>query len=98
MTGVFVTVKVPPSVKEAFLQVMTEDVEGSRKEEGCVRFDLLDQGDGVYSFYEVYTSEEAMAFHRRQPHYQGWADFKKANMDTVGASQTVIKFELVGSP
>ena len=28
-----------------------------------------------------------MTFHKEQPHYKKWADFKAANMDTVGASQ-----------
>ena len=69
------------------------DVLESRKEEGCLRFDLLDQGNGVYSFYEVYKDAEAAAYHKTLPHYKGWADFKAANMDTVGASQTVIKCE-----
>ena len=67
----------------------------SRKEEGCLRFDLLDQGNGVYSFFEVYKDAEAQALHKTLPHYKVWADFKAANMDTVGASQTVIKFDSV---
>ena len=90
--GVFVTVTVPEEKKEEFLKVMEVDVLESRKEEGCLRFDLLDQGNGVYSFYEVYKDDAAAAHHKTLPHYQGWADFKKANMETVGASQTVIKF------
>ena len=47
---------------------------------------------GVYSFYEVYKDEAAAAHHKTLPHYKGWADFKAANMETVGASQTVVKF------
>lgn len=51
--AVFVTVTVPDALKEEFLKVMAVDVAESRKEPGCVRFDLLDHGDGKYSFYEV---------------------------------------------
>ena len=32
-----------------------------------------------------------MAFHKTTPHYKVWADFKASNMETVGASQTVVK-------
>ena len=38
------------------------------------------------------TRMEAAAYHKTLL-IQGWADFKAANMDTVGASQTVIKCE-----
>eukprot|EP00967_Tisochrysis_lutea_P140983 scaffold258346_cov33-Tisochrysis_lutea.AAC.1 len=73
-------------------------------------FDLLDQGGGVYNFYEVlcstcstniphvYASDEAAAHHKTLPHYKAWADFKAKNMETIGASQTVNKFTLVGEP
>ena len=90
-----VTVTVPDDKKEEFLKVMAVDVTESRKEEGCLRFDLLDQGGGVYSFYEIYKDDAAAALHKTLPHYQGWADFKKANMETVGASQKVVKFTSV---
>ena len=46
----------------------------------------------MYSFYEIYKDSDAMALHKTLPHYKGWADFKAANMETVGKSQTVIKF------
>mmetsp|Transcript_14613 Transcript_14613/g.46845 ORF Transcript_14613/g.46845 Transcript_14613/m.46845 type:complete len:101 (-) Transcript_14613:312-614(-) len=95
-TGVFVTVTVPADKIEEFLKVMEEDVKGSRAEEGCQRFDLLDLGEGKFSFYEVYKDADAMAYHKTLPHYKGWADFKAANMDTVGASQTVVKFATAG--
>ena len=53
------------------MQVMKVDVDESRKEEGCLRFDLLDQGGGKYSFYEIYKDDAAMALHKTLPHYQG---------------------------
>ena len=93
--GVFVTVTVPDDKKDEFLKVMDVDVKGSREEPGCLRFDLLDQGGGVYSFYEIYKDSDAMALHKTLPHYKGWADFKAANMETVGKSQSVIKFASV---
>ena len=41
----------------------------------------------MYHFYEQYKNSDAMTFHKEQAHYKAWADFKKENMDTVGASQ-----------
>ncbi len=91
MIGVFVTVTVPEDVREEFLQVMQADMDESRKEPGCMRFDLLDQGDGVYSFYEAYKDASDLTTHKTTPHYKGWAEFKKAN-PAVAQSQTVVNF------
>lgn len=92
---VFVTVTVPDDKETDFLEVMKIDVEGSRQEAGCLRFDLIkgEKKDGgtVYHFYEAYKDSAAAAFHKEQAHYKKWAEFKAANMDTVGASQTVVK-------
>ena len=41
--AVFVTVEVPEDKTEEFLKVMQIDVEGSRKEEGCLRCCTLPQ-------------------------------------------------------
>ncbi|KAJ8599156.1 hypothetical protein CTAYLR_008305 [Chrysophaeum taylorii] len=59
-------------------QVMKIDVEGSRAEPGCLRFDLLrdSQTPNAFVFYEVYKDADAVAFHKEQPHYKSWADFK----------------------
>ena len=76
---VFVTVKIKEGSVDDFLKAMEIDVAGSRKEEGCLRFDLL-EGDGerVYHFYESYKDADAAAFHKTTAHYKAWADFKAA--------------------
>ena len=43
-------------------------MKGSREEPGCLRFDLLDHGDGTYSFYEIYKDAAAMDHHKTLPH------------------------------
>ena len=89
--AVFVTVEVPEEKTEEFLKAMKIDVEGSRKEPGCIRFDLI-KGEGrKWHFYEVYKDADAMAHHKTLDHYKAWADFRSAHHDTVGASQSVIK-------
>ena len=95
--GVFVTVTVPEDKVSEFRAVMEEDVRESRKEEGCLRFDLHCQSPCVYSFYEVFTSSEAQAFHKTTPHYKKWAEFK-AGCPSVGASQTTVKFNFISEP
>ena len=45
---------------------------------------------GVYHLYEVYTDDEAAAYHKTTEHYKKWADFKAAN-PSVGETQTVVK-------
>jgi len=88
----FVTVEVKPERVDEFLEVMNIDTEGSRKEPGCMRFDLLRSSDkdNVFHFYEAYKDADAIAFHKEQPHYQKWADFK-ASGGIVDGSQTVAK-------
>jgi Antibiotic biosynthesis monooxygenase len=40
---------------------------------------LRDQGSAnKFWFYEVYESPAAVDFHKTQPHYQAWADFKES--------------------
>ena len=64
----------------AFLEAMAIDVAGSRQEEGCLRFDLLRDREQTnkFIFYEAYKDEAALAFHKEQPHFKAWADFKSA--------------------
>jgi hypothetical protein len=45
---------------------------------------------------QVYKDAEAAALHKTLPHYKLWAEFKAKHMETIGASQKVTKFEMVG--
>ena len=51
-TGVFVTVNVPEDKRDEFLKVMKIDAAESRKEPGCVRFDLLGGSGGAHVVYQ----------------------------------------------
>ena len=55
---------------------------------------LQDKSDpNKYVFYEVYVDDgEAVTFHRAQPHFKAWSDFK-AKYGIV--SQTVVKADAV---
>jgi quinol monooxygenase YgiN len=77
MFAMWVSVRVKPQRREDFLRAIEEDARGSREDEpGCLRFDVLQDGDDPdhYYFYEVYRDEAALDAHRAAPHYQGWAE------------------------
>ncbi|KAL1514491.1 hypothetical protein AB1Y20_003590 [Prymnesium parvum] len=76
--AVIVDVTIKPEARDEFLKVMEIDAVGSRKEEGCLRFDVLcDQTDpNRFFFYEVYKNADAIATHKEQPHFKAWSDFK----------------------
>ena len=45
-----------------------------------------------FVFYEVYENADAVAFHKEQPHYALWTDFK-ASGGVI--SQAVVKSDLL---
>ena len=61
---------------EEYLKVINENVLSSRKEPGCLRFDLLKESENKYVFYEGYVDENAVTFHKEQAHYLAWDAFK----------------------
>jgi autoinducer 2-degrading protein len=75
---VVVSVEIARAHLEEFKRVMEHDAVESRKEPGCIRFDVLqDQAqDNKFVFYEIYKSAEDVAFHKKTPHFAKWAAFK----------------------
>ncbi len=78
--AILVEVDVEPTKLDAFRAAMEIDVQGSRKEPGCLRFDLLqDQADPCkFFFYEVYKDADAVAYHKQTEHFAAWAAFKES--------------------
>ena len=78
--AVMVDVEVKEDRLDEFLEVMKIDAEGSRKEAGCLRFDVLRSQDKPtrFFFYEVYESADAVAVHKAEPHFKYWSDFKES--------------------
>lgn len=74
MYVVCVTVYVKPENVQDFIDATRANYEGTRKEAGNVRFDVL-QGAGDpnrFFLYEVYRDEEAFHAHHESPHYLTW--------------------------
>ena len=66
-----VTVKADPSVVERLKPAMLHNAEQSALEDTCYQFDVnVSQDDeNTFLFYEVYKDEEALAEHRKSPHF-----------------------------
>jgi len=75
-----VKLEIKPDRVEEFLVAITEDMEGSRKEKGCLRFDILRDPEAETKFvlYEVYKDAEAIAFHKEQEHFKVFVEFRSS--------------------
>jgi len=61
---------------ERFGEITRQNAEASRSEEGCVRFDVIQQVDDPtrFTFIEMFKSEEAGAIHRETSHFKKWLE------------------------
>jgi len=64
---------------------MLENAAESVKEETCFQFDVsVSQDDGnTFIFYEVYKDEEALAEHRKTPHFLNYWNLMQELGDKV---------------
>ena len=71
-----VTVHVHPGREEDFIRETLANHEGSVKEPGNLRFDLLQAVDDSCRFflYEAYRSEEDARAHKETSHYLTWRE------------------------
>lgn len=71
-----VHVHVTPEHVADFVAATRRNHEGSVREPGNVRFDVLQSSGDPSRFviYEVFRSEEDAAAHKRTPHYLEWRD------------------------
>ena len=61
---------------EEFKRVSMQNRTGSMREQGVLRFDLLQSATDPQAFvlYEVYRDEQATLDHKETEHYQRWRD------------------------
>ena len=76
MIATLVFVDVKPEHVEDFRAITLYNHENSRKEEGNIRFDVLQSREDPTKFtlYEVFRDEEAAAFHKTTEHYNRWRE------------------------
>jgi len=78
--AVVVQAEIEPNRMAEFLELIEKNAKETRKEPGCIRFDVLRSQDAPnqFFFYELYKNAEAIDHHKQQPHYNLWADFKES--------------------
>lgn len=76
MTATFVHVEVLPQFVSQFIEATEENHRNSILEAGNLRFDVLQDPieNNRFILYEVYTSEETAAAHKKTEHYLKWRD------------------------
>jgi autoinducer 2-degrading protein len=67
---------VQPEHVERFREMTLQNAQASRGEEGCVRFDVLQQADDPtrFTFIEIFRSEADAAAHRETSHFKHWLE------------------------
>mmetsp|Transcript_18553 Transcript_18553/g.43999 ORF Transcript_18553/g.43999 Transcript_18553/m.43999 type:complete len:146 (+) Transcript_18553:53-490(+) len=78
--SIIVEADIKPERMDEFLALIQKNAEGSRKEPGCQRFDVLRSQDdpNKFFFYEIYDDADAVAHHKAQPHFDLWTNFKES--------------------
>mmetsp|Transcript_61784 Transcript_61784/g.109705 ORF Transcript_61784/g.109705 Transcript_61784/m.109705 type:complete len:168 (+) Transcript_61784:52-555(+) len=86
--AVFVSFEVKKEFLAEFHEIMAIDAKETRKEPGCLRFDLLQVAgsDTKFCLYEVYKNESAAKEHATTDHYKMWNEFKTSKGGTVEGS------------
>jgi autoinducer 2-degrading protein len=76
MIATLVYVDVKPECVEAFKEITCYNHDNTRKEEGNVRFDVLQSNSDSTQFvlYEVFVDADAAAAHKTTEHYLKWRD------------------------
>ena len=69
-----VHIHVKPEFVDSFIEVTRRNHEGSVREPGNIRFDVLRAADDPTRFllYEWYATDEAALAHRATPHFAAW--------------------------
>ena len=76
MKAIIVKIRIKENCAEKFKEITFHNSENARKEPGNLRFDVLCDASepNLFYLYEVYKSDEAIAYHRTTEHYKKWAE------------------------
>jgi (4S)-4-hydroxy-5-phosphonooxypentane-2,3-dione isomerase len=77
MLVLFVNVQVKPQHLTEFLEAARYNAEHAvADEEGCLRFDIIQDRDDPhrFTFYEVYRDDAALATHRQTSHFKRYIE------------------------
>lgn len=71
--AIFVTIRLKSGCSEAFLPLILANAAAAlEREPECHQFHVMQCKENldVFYFFEVYTNEAALEFHREQPHFK----------------------------
>jgi len=76
MIAYCVSVSVRHGFEDDFKKATSLNRDETLKEEGSLRFDILqsENESGQFMLYEVYRSEEAVLAHKETSHYKNWRE------------------------
>ena len=66
---VFASFRPKDASRNEFLELMAGMVESTRREPGCVMYDLYADEDGGYHLFEEYVDRDALEAHRAADYY-----------------------------
>jgi quinol monooxygenase YgiN len=80
---VFAFMKAKPGRESELQAEMLKVVELTRKEKGCIQYDLhVHTGDPTrFGYYEIWDSEESLAGHAKADHMNAFREFRKDMID-----------------
>ena len=76
MIYVVATLTIKPGAKEQLLEPARTCIAETRKEKGCISYDLLASitDDDTMVFVERWETRDALTAHSKQPHISAWRD------------------------
>jgi autoinducer 2-degrading protein len=82
MVAINVILEIHPDRIDEFLDIMCANAAASRKEPGCIRFEISRQFDkpNVFSLAELYQDEAAVELHYATEHVARWRAAAKTNL------------------
>lgn len=87
MSGTFaliVRIRVRADAREQFLAAMGDNAAASIREPGCLRFDVVEDGEDPHRFslYELYRDAAAFEAHKSTPHFARWREAAEACVES----------------
>lgn len=77
-----VEIEIKPEFVNDFVKACERNYQGTRREPGNIRFDVLQAADkpAHWVLYEVFATAEDAAAHKQTPHYKAWREKVEAWM------------------
>ncbi len=94
MYVVVVNIQIKPESREAFVAACRDNHQGTRREPGNLRWDLLQSNDdpNKYALYEVYRQQSDFEAHQKTEHYLRWREQVK---DFMAVPRQGLKYQSI---